>query len=162
MKILRLILFGLLALWGISSSQTVSALINNPEMFDGKTVVVKGELIGDIINGRNGFCVNILDSGKAIGVWFSESEREKIEVLGRYGVKGDFVRIKGVFYKNCAQHTGDMDIHAGFLEILERGRKKDEDVPVEKVVFAFSLGIVSLAAIGILHLLYRRESLPRD
>ncbi|MCM8825845.1 MAG: hypothetical protein NC937_06915, partial [Candidatus Omnitrophica bacterium] len=105
MKILRLILFGLLALWGISSGQTVSALVNNPVLFDGKIVVVKGEGIGDIINGRNGFCVNILDSGKAIGVWFSESEREKIEVLGRYKVKGDFVQIRGVFYKNCIQHA---------------------------------------------------------
>lgn len=162
MKIFYVIFLGILVLCNISQAQTVPALIGNPEFFDGCSVIVKGELIGDIIEGRNGFWINLLESEKAIGVWLPDVEREKIKFLGRYGIQGDIVEIEGTFHKNCIQHKGDMDIHAISIKIIQRGMIEEEQIPVEKIIFAFSLGIVSLAAIGILHLLSRRESLPPD
>lgn len=162
MKTFYKVLFGILVLYSFSQAQTVPALIGNSELFDGKTVVVKGELIGDIIEGRSGFWVNLLESENAIGVWLQNSEKEKIKFLGRYGVQGDIVQIEGIFHKNCIQHKGDMDIHAVSLKVLQKGMVKEEQIPLEKVIFAFSLGIVSLAAIGILHLISRRESPPSD
>ncbi|MCX7705073.1 MAG: DNA-binding protein [bacterium] len=162
MRIIRIVISGMAVFCIAGWAQTVRALITNPDMFDEKTVIVEGELIGDIFKGRSGFWVNMLDSGMAIGVWFHDSEKEKIKFLGKYGVVGDFVRITGVFHKRCIQHSGDMDIHASTLEILKRGTEKKEEIPVEKVIFAFSLGVVSLAAIGILHLLSRKESLPHN
>lgn len=162
MKIVRIVFVGLFVLFSACKAQTVRSLISNPDFFDGKFISVKGELIGDIFDGKNGFWVNMLDSGIAIGIWLPESEKEKIKFLGMYGVEGDFVNIKGVFYQRCIQHNGDMDIHATSLEILKRGTLKQEEISIEKVIFAFSLGIVSLAAIGILHLLSRKESPPRN
>ncbi len=161
-KILCVILVGLLYHPFFSRAQTISAIINNPDLFDGKIVTVRGELIGDIMTGKGGFWVNILDSESAIGVWLPDSEKGKIKFLGKYGVQGDFVQIKGIFNKRCIEHTGDTDIHAISLQILKTGMEKNEEIPVEKVVFAFSLGIVSLAAIGILHFLSRKESPPYD
>ncbi|MGB9641819.1 MAG: DNA-binding protein [Candidatus Ratteibacteria bacterium] len=142
--------------------QSIPALVNNPDLFDGKIVSVDGELVGDIIEGKGGFWVNVLEADVAIGVWCPLAARGKIKFLGRYDVEGDIVRVEGVFHKRCVEHTGDMDIHAGSIEVLKQGRIKEEEIPIEKVIFAFSLGIVSLAAIGLLHILTRRESLHGD
>jgi len=161
MKI-KIIIFALLLLVGYTCyGQTVSALVNNPDLFDGKTVIVKGELVGDIIEGKDGFWVNLLDSGVAIGIYLPYSEKGKIKFLGKYDVTGDFVKIKGVFHKRCIEHAGDTDIHSVSMEVISQGMKKEEEIPVEKIIFAFSLGIVGLAAIGILHILTRREA-PGD
>ncbi|MCM8758290.1 MAG: DNA-binding protein [Candidatus Omnitrophica bacterium] len=162
MKIIWNTLLVLLLLSAISKAQTLKALISSPDMFDGKVVIVQGELIGDIFSGRDGFWVNILDSGTAIGLWVPESEKNKIKFLGRYGIEGDYVKITGIFHKQCVQHAGDMDIHVSCFEIIKRGSYKKEQLPLEKIIFAFSLGIVSLAAIGILHLLSHKGSPPHN
>ncbi|HOK80002.1 MAG TPA: hypothetical protein PK303_04930 [bacterium] len=152
----------LLAMTAFCHGQSIPALVSNPDLFDGKIVTVDGELVGDIIEGKGGFWVNVLEADVAIGVWCPSNTREKIKFLGKYDVEGDVVRITGVFHKRCVEHTGDTDIHAGSIEVLKQGRIKEEQIPIEKVIFAFSLGIVSLAAIGLLHILTRRESLPGD
>ncbi|MCM8788323.1 MAG: hypothetical protein NC907_00865 [Candidatus Omnitrophica bacterium] len=157
-----IIFFGMIICGITAIAQTLPAIVGNPDIFNEKSVIVKGELIGDIFDGRDGFWVNLLDSEIAIGIWFPKKEKEKIKFLGRYGIEGDFVKITGVFYKQCIQHKGDMDIHANSLEILKMGSKKDEKLPQSKIIFAFFLGIISLAAIGVLHLFSRRESLPND
>lgn len=141
---------------------SVGALVENPSLFDGKIVEIEGELVGDIIESKDGFWVNVLDSKSVIGVWCLPGEKEKIKFLGRYGIKGDYVRVKGVFHKECVQHTGDRDIHAGSIDILKQGHKVSEEIPLDKVLFAIFLGVVSLSAIGILHLLSRRESHSRS
>lgn len=162
MRILRIMIFCLFCFWAGASAQTISALVNSPEKFDGKLVEVEGELIGDIISGKGGFWVNLLNSDRSIGIWLPDKEKEKIKFLGRYGIQGDFVKITGIFHHYCIEHKGDCDIHVLSLEIVKEGSEKQENLPVEKVIFAFSLGIVSLAAIGILQLLSRKESLQHD
>ncbi len=151
-------LFGFNSFVYAQTNINVSALIGNPSLFDGNMVEIEGELIGDIIEGKDGFWVNLLDSETAIGLWCPLKEKGKIKFLGRYRVKGDFVKIKGIFHSHCVQHTGDMDIHVGSIEILKQGQKIPEEIPVDKVLSAIFLGFVSLSAIGILHLLSRRET----
>jgi len=141
---------------------SVSALITNPTLFNGRIVQVEGELVGDIIEGRDGFWVNLLDSETAIGVWCPSAEKSKIRFLGRYKVQGDYVRVIGVFHRQCGQHAGDIDIHANSIDVLQQGYEVSEEIPLEKVFFAIFLGIVSLSAIGILQILSRRETHPHS
>lgn len=166
MRITNIIFLTLLLVNGMmgytSSRISVGALVENPSLFDGKIVEIEGELVGDIIEGKDGFWVNLLDGKSAIGVWCLPGEKEKIRFLGRYGVNGDYVRVKGIFHRECGQHTGDIDIHAGSIDILKQGHKVPEEIPLDKVLFAIFLGVVSLSAIGILHLLSRRESHSRS
>ena len=158
MKTAGIVFTILLVMVAVCQGQSISALVSNPDLFDGKVVIVDGEFVGDIIEGKDGFWANLLESDVAIGIWCPLNAREKIKFLGKYGVEGDTVRIRGIFHKICVEHTGDMDIHASSIEVLQQGRIREEEIPMEKVIFAFSLGIVSLAAIGLLHILTRRES----
>ncbi len=156
------IIFLILLLTGIryvaaDTRINVAALVMNPSLFDGKTVMVEGEFVGDIIEGKDGFWVNLLDFETAIGLWCPMKEKEKIRFLGRYNVKGDYVRAIGIFHNQCQQHNGDIDIHVISLTLLEQGQQLSEKVSLEEVLFAIFLGIVSLFAIGILHILSRRE-----
>jgi len=164
MKKIKIIFIGLLFgriifLYG-GDRTNVSALITNPTLFDGRIVQVEGELVGDIIEGNDGFWVNLLDSKSAIGIWCPVVEKAKIRFLGRYEVQGDYVRITGVFHRQCGQHAGDIDIHANSVDVLQQGYEVPEEIPLEKAFFAIFLGIVSLAAIGILQVLSRRETHP--
>ena len=60
-----------------------------------------------------------------LGVWLPAAEAERVKVVGRYGTVGDFVEVRGIFNADCAEHGGDVDIHAFSLEVIVPGREID-------------------------------------
>ncbi|MBN2026598.1 MAG: hypothetical protein JW854_07570 [Actinobacteria bacterium] len=134
---------------------SISELIENMEEYDGDTVVISGEAIGDImIRGDHAWLTvnddsyseNSLEEGGeysgvsniGIGVWAPSSEVQSIENLGSYTEKGDIVEVTGVFHRACSEHGGDTDIHAYSIRVIEDGHA---------VEHPFSYGKLFVAAI---------------
>jgi hypothetical protein len=123
-----------------ADGETVSTqeLIENAEEFDGREVVIEGEVVGDIMNRGTHAWITVDDdsysdlsleeggdftgiSNYGMGVWLPADEAEKIRVLGGYKHKGDRVRVEGVFHRADTENGGDMDIHGTYLQVLEPG-----------------------------------------
>lgn len=163
--------FLLLTLWlfGIAvvpafSAQNVKTeeLFKDFKSFDGKLVVVEGEVVGDIIYHRSGAWINVNDDvyarksiaegnkpqgpNSGIGIWISKKDAKKIRYAGDYFHKGDIVRVEGIFNSNCPEHNGEVDIHARELVIVEPGRRIKHEIDVKLAVIA--IGMFIFTAIG--------------
>ena len=116
-------------------------LIENMDEFDGREVIFRGEVVGDVMVRGDYAWITVNDdrysrealheSGElrggnsGLGIWLPAEEAEQVTVVGRYGTVGDYVEIRGVFNADCIEHGGDVDIHASSLEVLEPGRQID-------------------------------------
>jgi len=125
--------------------------INNARQYDGKEVLYKGEVIGDIMTRKEFVWINVNDGANAIGVWSDRNLVKEILYTGSYKSRGDTVEVKGVFHRACLEHGGDLDIHAETLRIVEPGAVIKEKLDIVKRKTAFIL----LGALCIVALLSR-------
>lgn len=138
-------------------AQSISSieLINNAKVYDGKTVIYEGEIIGDIMARGNYAWMNVNDGNSAIGIWINTSLTKDIFYTGSYESKGDRVEVTGIFHRACPEHGGDLDIHAQGLRKIGSGKLVLEKLNLDKRNQAIVLlGILSL--VWILTLLKRR------
>ena len=130
-------------------------LINNAKLFDGKSVIYIGEVVGDIMIRGEYAWINVLDGKNAIGIWAGKDLIKGIAYTGSYKFKGDVVEVSGVFHRACLQHGGDLDIHAQSLTKIIPGRPTPEILNVQKGTIVILL-LGALVLIWILTLLKRR------
>lgn len=114
----------------------INDIINNMSEFDGKTVTIEGEAIGEVMNRGAYSWLNINDGTNAIGVYLKSSQAERIKTFGDYKHVGDTVHISGLFSKNSVVHGGDVVIDCSSLEIVHRGSVVEEHIPTTKVAIA--------------------------
>ena len=107
-------------------------LINNAKLYDGKTVVYEGEVIGDVMVRQDYAWVNLNDGLNAIGVWVPKTLIKNISYEGSYKFKGDWLEVTGTFSRSCAYHGGDLDIHAQALRKTGYGRVLTERLNLGK------------------------------
>jgi len=119
-------------------------LIENGKAFDGKTVTIKGEAIGEIMKRGDYSWINISDGSNALGIWGETSIIDSVTTLGNYKHKGDIVEIEGEFHRACSEHGGDMDIHIKSLSVIEKGNKVTQPIDYNKVKFLALLSITAL------------------
>ncbi|MDD4953356.1 MAG: DNA-binding protein [Candidatus Omnitrophica bacterium] len=138
-------------------AQSISSveLIRQAKEYDGKTVSYAGEVIGDIMR-RGEYCwLNTSDGANAIGIWIGKDMVKDIIYTGSYKSIGDEVEVIGVFNRACAEHGGDLDIHAQVLRKINSGRPLQEKLnPAKKNQVIILAGILGL--IWILTLLARK------
>jgi len=143
-------------------AQPVSSteLINSAKLYDGKTVVYAGEVIGDIMArgtpsasgitaARGSYAwVNLNDGQNAIGIWMPEALTKDIRLTGSYKSRGDWIEVTGVFHRACADHGGDLDIHALAIRKIQSGKAIVERANPAKRNLLFTLtGILCLIVI---------------
>ena len=131
---------------------TVNELIENSADYNGKSVSITGEAIGECLERGNNAWVNISDGSNAIGIWMTKEEAAGITYYGDYKYTGDTLVITGTFYEGCKEHGGEPDIHCSTLIISQIGEMKSEKIPVAKILLA--AGFTSLALI--LYMVYRQ------
>ncbi len=119
-------------------------LIDQAKEYDGQQVVYTGEVVGDILNRGEYTWINVSDGSNAIGIWIKSSDVKSIAYVGRYGTQGDTVRLTGVFHRACADHGGDLDIHADKIEIIKKGNTVSHPVNLFEVILAFALFAAAL------------------
>jgi hypothetical protein len=136
----------------LASAESGRELIENSSRNDGKTVSFRGEVIGVMI--RDDFAwVNLLDNeGYAIGILCPAENAKKISFIGDYSHVGDNVQVAGTFHMACAEHGGDLDIHAENFTIVATGREVDR--PTNLPIAALG---VALMAVAILMTFYLRR-----
>lgn len=125
--------------YAVDNTVSSNDLIDNASEYDGQTIVYTGEVIGDIMSRGDYTWLNISDGSNAIGVWVKSADMQDIKIAGRYDNRGDIVKITGIFYRACANHGGDFDIHANSIEIVERGYYVSHKIEAWKVIMAIFL-----------------------
>ncbi|MEW5759095.1 MAG: DNA-binding protein [Candidatus Omnitrophota bacterium] len=135
-------------------------LIVNAKEYDGKNVIFEGEAIGTLMN-RGDFCwLNVTESDNAIGIWLPKKLAVGIKFIGGYKERGDWLKIEGIFNRACAEHGGDLDIHAKKITILTPGEKLVDPLPEKKKKLALYLGgVVVCLSIFQLYRLTRKKQL---
>jgi len=134
---------------GVSSAE----LIEKGAEYDGKPVDYTGEVIGDTMHRGDHLWVNVSDGQNALGVWIASDALPAIRHFGTYRARGDMVRIQGIFHRACAEHGGDMDLHAATVAVVTPGASTPHEVQGTSLILAGDLLFTSLVAF----LLWRRR-----
>lgn len=135
------------------ASVTIPELVSGSAKYDGRKVVFRGEVIGDIMVRKDGVWINVLDQGVAMGVFMSTDLANKIRFTGKYGYRGDLVEVRGAFNHACPVHSGEPDVHCEGLVVLEQGGKVPTAVSLPRIYLATG----SLLLAGILFLTARSK-----
>jgi hypothetical protein len=136
-----------LAFGNISSAE----LLNNSKERDGKKVVYRGEVIGEVMKRGDFAWVNLHDGDNAIGIWVPLALIDEITYFGSYKAKGDIIEVSGIFHRACPEHGGDLDIHALSLRKIESGKLTPEVIkPLRLKQALILLGILLLIWISTL------------
>ncbi len=140
---------------------TSGELVETPREFDGTEITFQGEAIGEVMVRGDDAWIHLNDDaymyknveeGAELGgynsgmpVWLPAAEAEKLAVLGDYKHQGDIAEVVGTFNAACAQHGGDMDIHATSLSVVTPGRRAWDPVQTWKIVLGLVLSVVAAA-----------------
>ena len=65
--------------------------------------------------------------------------------LGRYGVVGTTLQVRGIYHQACQEHEGIPDVHASSVSVLARGYEHPDLFEVERFipgVLAIGLGLI--------------------
>jgi len=146
---------------GNPNDPTSGELVETPREFDGTEITFQGEAIGEVMVRGDDAWIHLNDDaymyknveeGAELGgynsgmpVWLSAAEADKLTVVGDYKHEGDIAEIVGTFNAACAQHGGDMDIHATALSVVTPGRPALDPVQPWKIVLALALTIAAAA-----------------
>jgi hypothetical protein len=117
-------------------------LINNAKQYDGKTIIYKGEVIGDVMIRGEYAWLHVNDGIIAIGIWTPKMMIQDIGYIGSYHKKGDTVEVSGTFHRSCLEHGGDLDIHAQTIKIIALGATVNSPINQRKIYFGLSSLIV--------------------
>lgn len=157
-------------------ARSSAELVESPAEYDGATIAFSGEVIGEAMerggmawlhlnddayrdrNVEEGARLGGYNSGMA--AWIPSGDVAAITHFGDHAHEGDVVRITGTFNAACAEHGGDMDIHASSLDVVVLGHRVDDPVSPGKVVWAIMLSMVALAAFLAHRLCSRVEDTP--
>jgi hypothetical protein len=139
---------------GVSSSD----LIDHAKDFDQTTVVFEGEVIGDILYRGQYAWLAVDDGSNTIGCYVTRAQAETISFVGGYGKRGDTVSVQGVFHRACAEHGGDLDIHASSVTILSVGARVP--MPLSRLVTTLAIALPIPAAV-LLFLVWKRRAASR-
>ncbi len=132
---------------------SVAQLIASTKEYDGKTLTIQGEAIGDVMTRGDHAWVNILGDGVAIGVWMTDKQASQIHELGRYGSTGDILQVSGIFHRACPDHGGEADIHATTVQVLHQGSKNAIGIKPGRLAAGLGLCVSG----GLLALFWRRR-----
>ena len=114
-------------------------LIDHAKDYDGSTIVYSGEVVGDILYRGDYAWLAVSDGDNTIGVYVTAEEAKQISFVGGYGVRGDFIRVEGVFHRACAEHGGDLDIHSDSITVRSLGSAAETPVSRLTVILAIAL-----------------------
>lgn len=147
--IIVLIIVGLLWYWRPPVlAQGSNDLIEKGAQWDRKMVTYEGEVIREPMRRGDYAWLNVSDGNNAMGVWVKYGMIRPIRHYGSYKMKGDWIKVTGLFYRSCPEHGGDLDIHASSITVLKRGGPTSHPIRVERLLLA----LLAIAA-GIFYLL---------
>lgn len=128
---------------------TIADLAQADSYYEGQTVLVQGEVVGDRINDEmqpDNCWVTLQDDDSAnpsvVSVLMTMEQAKNIDTYGSYGVTGTMLQVRGTFHLDCREHQGMSDIHVEEVSALAAGSDNKPGVDPK----LFGLGIVSVLA----------------
>jgi len=150
-----------------------SKLVEEASKWNGRRVIFTGEAIREhMVRGQkcwlhlndDAYMWKNIEEGTKLGgynsgqaIWVDASLAKKITYYGDYMHDGDIVQVVGTFNSVCREHGGEMDIHAGALEIIRIGHPIGHMINYRRLLLAGVLLIIS----GILFWARKRAILRR-
>ncbi len=132
--------------------------------YDGQTVQVVGEAVGDILNveGNADYRWVTLqstteDTNASISVYMTAEQAELIDALGRYGTTGTMLQVRGTFNLACAEHSGLSDLHAEHVSVVEAGKEASEEFDIQSFMWGAILVAVGLIMTLVFYVLRERR-----
>ncbi len=150
-----------------------ATLVENANLWDGRTVSFKGEAIGEaMVRGEmawlhlndDAYMEKNIEEGAALGgynsghaVWVSAELAARVRFFGDFKHDGDIVRVTGIFNAACRDHGGDMDIHATSLEVVRPGYPVRHVVNLHRGLIAVLLFALAALLYGVRRITARRR-----
>lgn len=140
---------------------SIADLAQADSYYEGQTVFVQGEVVGDRINDElqpDNCWITLQDSDSSnpsvVSVFMSMDQSKNIDTYGRYGVTGTTLQVRGTFHLECQEHQGMSDIHVEEVSALASGTDNKPAIDPK----TFGLGIVSvLAGLALLALYHSKR-----
>ncbi len=142
---------------------SIADLSQADSYYEGQTVLVKGEVVGDRINDEsNGdYCWITLqddaDTPSTVAVYMSKEQSNVIDTYGKYGTEGTQLQVRGTYHLECPIHQGLSDIHAEEVSALQEGHKVSMDPHMGVWIAAIMVCLVGVGLMALYHV--RRERL---
>ena len=144
---------------------TIDSLFSQPSLYESKIVQVSGEAIGDIVTEdplRRKNCWVTLTSIDAanpatISVLMSREQAAQIDHLGRYGVTGSILQIRGIYHQACAEHEGTPDVHASNTAVISRGSEHPDMFEIEDFIPGAIAVFIGLILMGVYYFIRERS-----
>ena len=137
----------------------ISELASADSFHDEQTVLVEGEVVGDLIRdeSESDHCWITLqesdgESTSVVSVFIKRDLTSMIDSWGHYGQKGTTLQVDGVFHLTCPDHQGASDIHATTAAVVSSG----EAVEMEPSSLVFTLSWI-FPLCGLVLLIYFRR-----
>lgn len=106
---------------------SIADLAEADSYYEGQTVLVKGEVVGDRVNDefrKNNCWITLQDSETSpsvVSVFMTMDQSSIIDTYGQYGTVGTQLQVRGTFHLECAEHQGLSDIHAEEVSAIQKG-----------------------------------------
>ncbi len=142
---------------GAGGPVSAEELIAGAREYDGRLVVFEGEVIRAVLPRGDHAWVNLHDGTAAVGVWVPLAATAEVRYAGQYKVRGDWVRVRGVFHRACPEHQGALDIHAEEFTVVAAGGPVAEHLGGGKV-FALAVLLGALLCLLTFNLLNRKRA----
>ena len=137
---------------------TIDTLLEQATLYEGNTVQVVGEAIGDLIqagsfDGREMYWIMLTstdaENKASISVLITAEQAKQIDHFGRYGVTGTILQVRGTFHQACSEHEGLPDIHSSNVEAITSGVEHADVLVLREFVpgfIAVLLGVILMGA----------------
>lgn len=135
----------------------IADLIEEANSIDHREVMVKGEVIGDVMNRGAYTWINIEDKSGQMGLWVPRELADKVEHAGDYHYRGDVIEVSGEFRRADTALGGEMVIYVNVLTIAERGFKIEHFESNKKKETLLLLILCVTVIILLSHLRYKRK-----
>ena len=135
---------------------TTKQLFEKTKFLDHQMVVVKGEVIGDIMPRGKFVWLNVQDGDDVIGVWAPREAVGDITHAGDYQHQGDIVKVKGQFWRADPRLGGEFCIRAHAVEVIKEGHATPHAVSRQKIQFVLYLAALALILLILRGIIRRR------
>lgn len=145
---------------------TIDSLFDQAALYEGDTVQVEGEAIGDLISagaidGRELYWVMLTstdaENKASISVLMTAEQAKQVDHLGRYGVTGTILQVRGIFHQACAEHEGLPDIHATNVNAITRGSEHADVLRLREFIPGVVTVIVGIILMGVYYFIRERS-----
>ncbi len=136
---------------------TSQQLIDKAKDIDGRIVVLKGEVIGDIMPRGQFVWLNIQDAYNAIGIWAPREMVKTIRGAGDYKQDGDTIEVEGQFLRADPGLGGDLCIRASAIKVIEIGQPRPYEVGLLKKEISMIL-MAGVMCLWVLKIFIRRKT----